>query len=138
MAMLGSVLNVVFIIVCILLILLILMQSGRSSGMSLFGGSASQTAFGANSADVLTKTTGVLIVLFMVIGLGMSLIKSKENNYQKIQEKIRENAGAPAEDTSMGTENGTGNKSPANETDKPGNSNPAAPAMNSNPQTPPK
>jgi len=93
MQILGTVLNIFFIIVSILLVLLILMQSGRSSGMGLFGGSGSQSAFGAGSADVLTKTTAVLVALFMLLGLGMAAIKSKETNVQKIQEKFTEKPG---------------------------------------------
>lgn len=93
MQILGTVLNIFFVIVCILLIILILMQSGRSSGMGLFGGSGSQSAFGAGSADVLTKMTAILVALFMVIGLGMAFLKSKENSMQKIQEKFTEKPG---------------------------------------------
>jgi preprotein translocase subunit SecG len=58
--------------------------------MGLMGGSASQSAFGAGSADVLTKMTAVLVALFMLTGLGMALIKSKESSVKKIQEKFTE------------------------------------------------
>ena len=39
MGALGTFLTVIFVIVCIALMLLILMQSGRSSGMGIMGGS---------------------------------------------------------------------------------------------------
>jgi len=90
MQILGTILNIFFVIVCILLIILILMQSGRSSGIGLFGGSASQSAFGAGSADVLTKITAILVAVFMLSGIGMALIKSRENSMQKVQEKFTE------------------------------------------------
>ncbi|MDH4261512.1 MAG: preprotein translocase subunit SecG [Spirochaetia bacterium] len=90
MQILGTILNVFFVIVSLLLILLILMQSGRSSGIGLMGGSASQSAFGAGSADVLTKMTAILVALFMLTGLGLAFIKSGENSIQKIQGNFTE------------------------------------------------
>lgn len=85
-------LNIFFVILCILLILIILLQSNRSSGMGLFGGGGSQSAFGANSADVLTKTTAVMVALFMLTAMGMAFLKRKNNNIQKIQEKMTESS----------------------------------------------
>lgn len=70
----GTILLVAFVIVCILLVLLVLAQNEDSNGMgSSFGGGQS-AAFGAHSASVLTKTTGVLVALFFIIAFGIGLL----------------------------------------------------------------
>ncbi|MCR5218790.1 preprotein translocase subunit SecG [Treponema sp.] len=77
MDIVKAILVAAFVIVCILLVLLVLVQNEDSNGMgSAFGGGAS-TAFGAHGASVLTKTTGVLVVLFFVITIGIALINAK-------------------------------------------------------------
>jgi len=74
MAILGTVLLVLFIINAILLILLVLVQNeeGDSLGGIFAGGSSS--AFGSRSGNVLTKTTSVLGALFLVFSLGLALV----------------------------------------------------------------
>jgi preprotein translocase subunit SecG len=66
---------VLFIIVAILLILLVLVQNeeGDSLGGIFAGGSAS--AFGSRSGNVLTRTTSVLGALFLILTIGLALIK---------------------------------------------------------------
>lgn len=74
MSVIGVILLVVFVIICALLIGIILLQNDGGDGMGgLFGGSGSQ-AFGSRSANVLTKTTYVLVVLFFVTSLGLALL----------------------------------------------------------------
>lgn len=68
-------LTVFFFIICALLILIILMQSDKSAGMGILGGS-SQTAFGSSTADVITKITTVFVALFMLSALGISILES--------------------------------------------------------------
>ena len=99
METLQSILTVIFVINCIFLILIILLQSSRSSGMNLFGG-GSQTPFGASSADVLTKITGVMTSLFLVLGLVIAYLETRgssqieelqqEFNQTQSQEKLTE------------------------------------------------
>lgn len=89
------------------------MQSGRSSGMGLFGGSGSQSAFGANSADVLTKTTAILVVIFMLSGFGMAFIKKDSSNFKKIQEKIIEEPALETESSEKNTD-----ENPSQQTDE--------------------
>ena len=72
---LRPILTVILVICAVILILLILLQSSRSAGMGLFGGGASQTAFGSSSADVLTKITGGLVTAFLLITLGLAFLK---------------------------------------------------------------
>ncbi len=63
-----------YVIVCLVLLMVVLLQQGQGGDIaSAFGGSGSQTAFGARSgATLLTRVTTVAAVLFMLgaIGLG--------------------------------------------------------------------
>lgn len=80
MGVVKTILLVAFVIICILLVLLVLVQNEDRNGMgSAFGGGQS-TAFGAHSASVLVKTTGVLVALFFVITLGIALANRPSDN----------------------------------------------------------
>lgn len=62
------------LLVCILLTLLVLMQKPRSEGLgAAFGGNFTDSIFGAQTSDVLTKGTiwlgGIFMVLTLVLGL---------------------------------------------------------------------
>ena len=88
MEILQKVLTILFVINCVLLILLILLQSNRSAGMNLFGGGGSQSAFGSSSGNVLTKTTGVMTTVFLLLGLTIAWLGTGGSS--KIQELQKE------------------------------------------------
>jgi len=75
MGFLISFLTVLFIILCVLLIIIILLQSNKSAGMGILGGS-SQSAFGSSTASVITKATSVMVFLFMLGSLGLAALES--------------------------------------------------------------
>jgi preprotein translocase subunit SecG len=75
MGILTGILTVFFFILCALLIVIILLQSDKSAGMGILGGS-SQTTFGSSTADVITKITTVFVALFMLGALGISVLES--------------------------------------------------------------
>ncbi|MDH5718517.1 MAG: preprotein translocase subunit SecG [Spirochaetia bacterium] len=87
MEMLSSILTVIFIINSVLVILIILIQSNRSAGMGIFGG-GSQSAFGSSSADVLTKITGIMVTLFIVLGFSLAFIKSKSGGAEELRKEL--------------------------------------------------
>jgi preprotein translocase subunit SecG len=70
---------VVYVLVCLFLLGAILLQQGRAGDIaSAFGGSSSQTAFGARSgATMLTRATTVLAVLFMVGSIALAIAWQK-------------------------------------------------------------
>ena len=74
MAILSTVLLVVFVIIAVLLILLVLVQNeeGDSLGGIFAGGSGS--AFGSRSGNILTRATTILGSLFLIISLGLALL----------------------------------------------------------------
>jgi preprotein translocase subunit SecG len=77
MSVLAGFISVVFVALCVLLVLLVLLQSDKSAGMGILGGS-SQSAFGSSTADVVTKITAVLVGLFMIGSLGISALEAKK------------------------------------------------------------
>ena len=78
------------ILVCILLTLLVLMQKPRSEGMgAAFGGSFTDSIFGAQTSDVLTKGTIWLGSIFMVLTLVLALLYShRQTAGPKLQEEL--------------------------------------------------
>ncbi len=77
MGTIGVVLLVAFFIVCFLLVLLVAVQDDGESGMGGLLGGRGTAAFGSHSANVLTKTTFVLVVLFFVLSIGIALSNKK-------------------------------------------------------------
>jgi preprotein translocase subunit SecG len=75
MGVLMTVVTVVFLILCFFLIIIILLQSDKSAGMGILGGS-SQSTFGSSTADVITKITTVMVALYMAGSLGLSIMQS--------------------------------------------------------------
>ena len=83
MGVLISFLTILFLILCILLIIIILLQSNKSAGMGILGGS-SQSAFGSSTASVITKATAVMVFLFMVGSLGLAALESyRSSSFEK-------------------------------------------------------
>ena len=74
--MLYYLLTTLYILVCLLLLLVVLLQQGRGGDIaSAFGGSSSQTAFGARAgATLLTKATTISAVLFMLTALALAIM----------------------------------------------------------------
>lgn len=78
MGVLLSVSTVLFLILCIFLIIIILLQSDKSAGMGILGGS-SQSTFGSSTADVITKISAIMITLFMLGSLGLAMLESNKS-----------------------------------------------------------
>lgn len=70
----------IHLIVCIIMILVVIFQSSKGSEMgAVFGGGASQTAFGSQgAAGFLEKTTIVCAVVFMVTSLSLAILSSNK------------------------------------------------------------
>ncbi len=65
-----------YVVICLVLLMSILLQQGKGGDIaSAFGGSGSQTAFGARAgATLLTRITTVTAVLFMVGSIGLGIL----------------------------------------------------------------
>ncbi len=75
-ALFTSLLTLVLILISVFVVLLVLMQrTSQSGGMgAALGGGATESAFGADTNNVLTKATIYSIIAFFVISLGLFLI----------------------------------------------------------------
>lgn len=107
MQILGTILTIIFVVVAFILILVIMIQSNRSAGMGLFGGGGSQTAFGSSSADVLTKFTGVMTAIFLVLALTLAFIKSKGSDAKSIQDELNKSITTETTETTTNEDNAT-------------------------------
>ncbi len=75
--MLIILITIVHVLVCFFLILVVLAQTGKGQDLaSAFGGTGSQTAFGARgTASLLSKITAGAAILFMVTSLSLSYLR---------------------------------------------------------------
>ncbi len=75
--MLTILITIVHVLVSLFLILVVLAQTGKGQDLaSAFGGTGSQTAFGARgTATLLSKITAAAAILFMVTSLSLSYLK---------------------------------------------------------------
>ncbi len=76
MAVLKTVLTVIFIIICIALTVIILLQEGKSAGLGAISGAA-DTYWGKNKGrsmeGILVKFTTVLVILFIVLSAVLNI-----------------------------------------------------------------
>ena len=76
MAVLKTIITIVFILVCVTLVVVVLMQEGKSAGLGSISGAA-ETYWGKNKGRSmegrLVKVTKVLAVLFMVLAAVLNL-----------------------------------------------------------------
>ena len=76
MAVLKTVLTVVFIIISIALTVIILLQEGKSAGLGAIAGAA-ETYWGKNKGrsmeGMLVKLTRVAVILFLVLAMVLNL-----------------------------------------------------------------
>ena len=80
--MLSILLTVVYVTVCLLLVVVVLMQQGKGGDIAAaFGGSGSQTAFGARTgASVLTRATTVMGALFMIGAMTLAIMGQRDTS----------------------------------------------------------
>ena len=74
--------TIVYATICFLLLVVVLMQQGKGGDIAAaFGGSGSQTAFGARAgASVLTRATTELGALFMIGAMTLAILGQRETS----------------------------------------------------------
>jgi len=71
-------LSSIHILTCLFLILVVLLQQGKGADLSVFGGGATQTAFGARgAASLLHKLTVTGFVLYIVTTLAIGVFQGQ-------------------------------------------------------------
>ena len=80
--MLFTVLIILYVVNCIALVVIVLLQSGKGGGLTgIFGsGGGGQTIFGARTGDVMTKTTTVLAICFMLFSLFLAILSANRTS----------------------------------------------------------
>src|SRR3954471_22723067 len=82
MSLLLTLLTGVLIIVSLFLILVVLMQKSKDGGMgAALGGGAAEAAFGAETGNVLSKSTIYAAVLFFVLAFTLYLGRIYERKH---------------------------------------------------------
>jgi preprotein translocase subunit SecG len=81
MHVLSILLTVIEVVVCLLLIGLVLIQRSKGEGLSsAFGGGMGEAIFGANVGNVVTRTTVVLGLVFLLNTIVLSMILTHGRN----------------------------------------------------------
>jgi len=85
----SALLIIIHVLVCFVLIVAVLLQSGKSADLAgAFGGVGSQTVFGPRgAATLLSKTTTICAILFMITSLGLWFLSSRETGSVIKEEK---------------------------------------------------
>jgi preprotein translocase subunit SecG len=83
-------LTFMYVVICLVLLMSILLQQGKGGDIaSAFGGSGSQTAFGARAgATLLTRITTVTAVLFMVGSIGLGILWQRGGSSSVVSGKV--------------------------------------------------
>ena len=102
MGVVKVILMVAFVIICVLLVLLVMIQNDEGGGLGgLLSGSGS-AAFGSHSASVISKTTFVLVVLFILDAFFIARLNRKpavkQTLSREVQEAVDTTTGEAAED----------------------------------------
>ncbi|MBL7006441.1 MAG: preprotein translocase subunit SecG [Spirochaetia bacterium] len=74
MGVFGIILLVLFVIVCIILVLLVVVQGENSQGLGGIFGGASDTTFGTQSGNIMTKITYIVGASFLVLAFGIGFL----------------------------------------------------------------
>lgn len=96
-ALFVSLLTLVLILISAFVVLLVLMQrTSQSGGMgAALGGGATESAFGSDTTNVLTKATIYSIIAFFVVSLGLFLIYQSKAAERKLNLDAKELISTP-------------------------------------------
>jgi preprotein translocase subunit SecG len=90
----------IHIVISLFLIAIVLLQQGKGADLSVFGGGATQTAFGARGATTLLhKLTVGAFVGFIVTTLLIGIVQSRENAVTPLGALPEAEAAVPSETT---------------------------------------
>jgi len=95
MGIFGTVLLVLFTIVCLLLIFMVVIQDQEGEGLGgLFSG-AGNAAFGSRSSNVVVRFTYILGGLFFVIAFGLAILS--RSSIGDVEKAVRSQDGQATE-----------------------------------------
>ena len=83
----------IHVVVCFFLIMVVLLQQGKGADLSVFGGGATQSAFGARgAATLLHKLTVAGFVAFIFTTVGIGLLQSGSSGGSVMSTVVEEEA----------------------------------------------
>jgi preprotein translocase subunit SecG len=71
---------IIQVFICLLLIVIVLLQEGKKGMGAIFGGSSSSIFGARGAANILTRITSVLAILFMLNSVWLSYLSSKSTS----------------------------------------------------------
>ncbi len=74
MAVISTILLVLFVIVSLALIFFVAIQSDDNSGLSGIFGGGSDSAFGGQSNKIMNKLTAILVIAFIVLAVLVAVV----------------------------------------------------------------
>lgn len=74
MAVISTILLVLFVIVSLALIFFVAIQSDDNSGLSSVFGGSSDSAFGGQSNKIMNKITAILVIAFIVLAVLVAIV----------------------------------------------------------------
>src|SRR3954465_13081516 len=84
MSVLLTIFTFILILVSLFLVLVVLMQKSKDGGMgAALGGGAAEAAFGADTSNVLSKSTIYSAVIFFVLAFALYLGRIYERNHAR-------------------------------------------------------
>jgi preprotein translocase subunit SecG len=126
-----TLLTIVHIFVCLFLVGVVLLQSGRSGGMGVLSGAATQTVFGGRGASgFLAKATSVCAMLFMLTSASLAYMSTsgRDSLARSRRPTTPAAAPAPARPATPGAGDAAAPAAPAPAAPAPAAPAPAAPA----------
>ena len=85
------------VVVCLMLIGIILIQKSKGQGLGLsFGSGAAESVFGGQMGNVLTRTTVILAIAFLVNTTLLAILKPQGARSADVTERFAQDAAAEA------------------------------------------
>lgn len=123
---LSYMLYFIHVAVSLFLILVVLLQQGKGADLSVFGGGASQAAFGARgAATLLHKLTVICFIVFMITTLSIGVLQSRSST---VMRGAAADESTPASELAGGSLPDTDEDEASAASSAPGGSEAAAPA----------
>jgi len=93
----STLIIVVHIITCLFLILFVLLQAGKGAEVGATFGGISQTFFGSQGGNILTKITTVLAFVFMLTSIGLTIVQHRSITKSVMQDVVSTTQTAPTQ-----------------------------------------
>ena len=91
----STLIIVIHLITCLFLILFVLLQAGKGAEVGATFGGISQTFFGSQGGNVLTKITTVLAFVFMLTSIGLTVAQHRAITKSVMQDVVTTTQTAP-------------------------------------------